>query len=158
MYITIFEPSGIVNLETLAAFESYKQDKIIIEAAGGLVFNHQNDLLMIYRRGVWDLPKGKVDDGETLEQCAVREVMEETGLQHIQLIEFLTTTYHTYKQKGITILKPSHWFKMVSSVEEILIPQTEEDITQIKWMSKAEAYEVKNKMYPTIRLIVEQYF
>jgi 8-oxo-dGTP pyrophosphatase MutT (NUDIX family) len=158
MYISIHEPSGIVNINSAAEFDSYKKDKKIIEAAGGLVFNKQQELLMIFRRGFWDLPKGKVDKGETLEQCAVREVMEETGLQHIHLDEFLTTTYHTYHQNGDIILKPSHWFKMVSALNESLVPQTEEDITEIKWVSKTEVQQLKEHMYPTIKRLVEQYF
>lgn len=158
MYISIHEPTGIVNLHSAADFESYKKDKKMIEAAGGLVFNSNQELLMIFRRGFWDLPKGKVDEGETLDQCAVREVMEETGLQHIQIDEFLTTTYHTYQQNGDTILKPSHWFKMLSSFAETLVPQTEEDISKIKWVSKKEAVQLKELMYPTIKHLVEQYF
>lgn len=158
MYISIYEPSGIITLDSPADFEVYKSDKKIIEAAGGMVFNSNEELLMIFRRGFWDLPKGKVDDGETLAQCAVREVMEETGLKHIQLVEFLTTTYHTYPQNSDTILKPSHWFKMISTQKEILIPQIEEDITEIKWVSKGEADKLKKNMYPTIQLIVDQYF
>lgn len=158
MYISVHEPSGVIYLTTEEAFALYKQDKIIIEAAGGLVFNEQKELLMIFRRGFWDLPKGKVDEGETHDQCAVREVMEETGLQHIQLIEFLTTTYHTYQQNGETILKPSHWFKMMCSLAETLVPQTEEDITEIKWVTKKEAEVLKEQMYPTIKHLVEQYF
>lgn len=158
MYISIHEPTGIVNLNSAADFVSYKQDKQIIEAAGGLVFNNNHELLMIYRRGFWDLPKGKVDEGETLDQCAVREVKEETGLQNISLDEFLTTTYHTYQQNGKTILKPSHWFKMLSTFTETLVPQTEEDITEIKWVSKEEAEQLKELMYPTIKFLVEQYF
>lgn len=158
MYISIHEPTGIVIIDSAADFEAYKSDKKIIEAAGGLVFNNQQELLMIFRRGFWDLPKGKVDKGETLDQCAVREVMEETGLQNIQLDEFLTTTYHTYQQNGDTILKPSHWFKMLSTFAETLVPQTEEDITEIKWVSKKEAEQLKELMYPTIKHLVEQYF
>ena len=89
MYITIHEPNGVIQLESEESFKDYTKDKVIIEAAGGLVFNEKNELLMIFRRGFWDLPKGKVDEGETLEQCAVREVQEETGLQNIMLGDFL---------------------------------------------------------------------
>jgi 8-oxo-dGTP pyrophosphatase MutT (NUDIX family) len=158
MYITIHEPNGVIQLESEEAFKDYTKDKIIIEAAGGLVFNEKNELLMIFRRGFWDLPKGKVDEGETLEQCAVREVQEETGLQNIKLGAFLTTTYHTYTQKGQTILKPSHWYKMENWLNETLIPQIEEDITAIKFVSKEFAYSMLDEMYPTIRIVVEQYF
>ena len=158
MYITIHEPTGIVGIDSLEDFETYKKDKKVIEAAGGMVFNEEKELLMIFRRGFWDLPKGKVDVGETLEECAIREVQEETGLNTIKLCNFLTTTYHTYLFKDEAILKPSHWFKMEHWGDENLIPQTEEDITEIKWVSKAEAQELKDKMYPTIRIIVEQYF
>ena len=158
MYISIHEPKGIIHIESEASFKAYTKDKIIIEAAGGLVFNEKNELLMIFRRGFWDLPKGKVDEGETLEECAVREVQEETGLHNIKLGEFLNTTYHTYTLNNQSILKPSHWYKMEHWGNEILIPQTEEDISEIKWVSKVEAHDLKDKMYPTIRIIVEQYF
>ena len=158
MYITIHEPNGVIQLESEQAFKDYTKDKTIIEAAGGLVFNEKNELLMIFRRGFWDLPKGKLDEGETLEQCAVREVQEETGIQNIKLGSFLTTTYHTYSHKGQTILKPSHWYKMVNWGNETLIPQTEEDITAIQFVSKEMAYKLLDEMYPTIKLVVEQYF
>lgn len=158
MYITIHEPNSVIQLESEEAFKDYIKDKIIIEAAGGLVFNEKNELLMIFRRGYWDLPKGKVDEGETLEQCAVREVQEETGLHLIQLGAFLTTTYHTYVLKGQIILKPSHWFKMECQGNETPIPQTEEDITAIQFVSKEITAQLLNEMYPTIRIVVEEYF
>jgi 8-oxo-dGTP pyrophosphatase MutT (NUDIX family) len=158
MYITIHEPTRTVDIHSLEDFETYKKDKKVIEAAGGLVFNEKKELLMIFRRGFWDLPKGKVDEGETLEQCAVREVQEETGLHNIKLIEFLTTTYHTYTLNNQSILKPSHWYKMEHWGDETLIPQTEEDITAIKFVTKEIAYALLDEMYPTIKIVVEQYF
>lgn len=65
-----------------------------IDAGGGVVENEAGDILMIYRRGKWDLPKGKRDDGEDIAQCALREVAEETGLQQLQLGEKICDTYH----------------------------------------------------------------
>ena len=158
MYISIHDASGTINLETEQAYQDYLIDKLVIEAAGGLVFNENKELLMIFRRGFWDLPKGKVDEGESLEECAVREVKEETGIQNIKLEEFLTTTYHTYTYHGNQIVKPSHWYKMENWGHEKLIPQTEEDITAIEWLSKEKAHSLMDEMYPTIRTIVEQYF
>ena len=158
MYITIHEPDGVIQLESEQSFKDYTKDKTIMQAAGGLVFNEKNELLMIFRRGFWDLPKGKLDEGETIEQCAIREVQEETGLKNIKLVGFLTTTYHTYYYKGQTILKPSHWYKMENWGNETLIPQTEEDITAIQFVSKEKAYKLLDEMYPTIKLVVEQYF
>ena len=158
MYITIHDASGTIILETEQAYQDYLKDKLVIEASGGLIFNENKELLMIFRRGFWDLPKGKVDEGESLEECAVREVKEETGIQNIKLEEFLTTTYHTYAFQGNQIVKPSHWYKMENWGNEKLIPQTEEDITAIEWLSKEKAHALLDEMYPTIRTIVEQYF
>ena len=77
MYITIHEPSGQLNLTSESEFKEYIKEKLVIEAAGGLIFNAQQELLMIFRKGFWDLPKGKVDEGESLGDCALREVNEE---------------------------------------------------------------------------------
>ncbi|MDQ6758088.1 MAG: NUDIX domain-containing protein [Bacteroidota bacterium] len=122
----------------------------IIIAAGGIVQNTNEDILMIFRRGKWDLPKGKLDKGETLEHCAVREVEEETGLKDIQLHEKITTTYHTYIQFGKPILKESHWYKMKCNTKQKLVPQTEEDITEIKWVSKSDLTKYTSNTYQTI--------
>jgi len=158
MYITIHDASGTINFDSEQAYQDYIKDKLVIEAAGGLVFNENSELLMIFRRGFWDLPKGKIDDGESLAECAAREVKEETGLQNIKLKEFLATTYHTYFLQGNQIVKPSHWYKMDNWGNEKLIPQTEEDITAVEWLSKEKAHALLDEMYPTIRTIVEQYF
>lgn len=120
------------------------------QAAGGLVVNGKGEWLMILRRGHWDLPKGKLDEGETLERCAVREVVEETGIPEPTLGERICTTYHTFKDYGHHILKESHWYRM--SVEGVpdLIPQTEEDITDIAWLDREGVRKASEKAYPSI--------
>ena len=122
----------------------------IIIAAGGVVFNADQEILMIFRRGKWDLPKGKLDKGETLEHCAVREVEEETGLNKVEIGVKIITTYHVYKEYGKHILKESHWYKMKSSKEQKLVPQTDEDITDIKWVKKTDLKKYTSNTYQTI--------
>ena len=127
-------------------------DKKRIIAAGGLVTNEKNDLLMIFRRGFWDLPKGKLDKGESIEACAVREVQEETGLSTIHLGKFITITQHEYFDTYLKeeVIKESHWYEMSIVGDPHLIPQTEEDITLIKWVPLKELPIYFTKTYPTI--------
>ena len=122
----------------------------IVQAAGGLVVNERKEILMIFRRGKWDLPKGKLDKGETLADCAVREVEEETGLQKIKLISPLIITYHTYHEGTKFILKESHWYNMKVSGEQKLIPQTEEGIHEIKWVTTKEAEKLFPECFPSV--------
>jgi len=122
----------------------------VLQAAGGLVINDKEEILLIFRRGKWDLPKGKLDKGETLEQCAVREVQEETGLKNIKLQSPIITTYHTYHEGTRFILKESYWFGMNTGSEEKLIPQTEEDIHEIKWVAPEEIKKYVKQTYPSV--------
>jgi len=119
------------NLETLrkAFFQKFSP----VPAAGGAVFNDQQQVLLIHRRNKWDLPKGKLEPGESIEDCAAREVQEETGLQELSLDKFLLTTFHIYEEKGKQILKDTHWFRMTASGHQSLTPQQEEEITHIVW-------------------------
>ena len=129
----------------------------VLQAAGGLVINDKEEILLIFRRGKWDLPKGKLDKGETLEQCAIREVQEETGLKKIKLQSPIITTYHTYHEGTRFILKESYWFGMNTGSEEKLIPQTEEDIHEIKWVKADELDKYKKDSFPSIRDVLEAY-
>lgn len=128
----------------------------LVKAGGGIVENDKGEILLIYRRGKWDLPKGKLDEGETIEECAVREVQEETGLQKIQLIRPFTITYHTYEEKGKKILKESHWYLMETPGSQQLTPQAEEQITQAKWIAKKDLEKFFGETYSTIREILEE--
>lgn len=109
----------------------------IVPAAGGAVFNAEDKLLMMFRRGSWDLPKGKIDEGESIEAAAIREVQEEVGLLDVEITASLPTTYHTYRsKKGNRILKPTYWFKMKTKQTEVTL-QTEEDIEKSEWTTAA---------------------
>lgn len=127
----------------------------LVTAAGGLVKNEKDDILLIFRRGKWDLPKGKLDKGESIEQCALREVMEETGLQNIELSNLLTITYHTYDEFGKHILKDSHWYQMKTAGHHQLTPQTEEDIGEVRWVKKKELPGYLNNTFPSIKDVLE---
>jgi ADP-ribose pyrophosphatase YjhB (NUDIX family) len=111
---------------------------ILVPAAGGLVMNEKKEALLIYRKGKWDLPKGKLNKGEKPDACALREVQEETGLKNIKLGKLLTLTYHTYQEGTRYMLKESHWFLMKAKSNQPLVPQTEEDIIEIRWAKKEE--------------------
>jgi hypothetical protein len=99
-------------------YKAFKKKFTLIMAGGGLVQNEKNEVLLIFRRGKWDLPKGKLDKGESIEDCAIREVQEETGLLNISLEGPLMTTYHTYHEGSRYILKESHWYGMKAMGDE----------------------------------------
>lgn len=129
-----------------------------IIAGGGIVENEEGKILLQYRRGKWDLPKGKLDEGETIEECAVREVEEETGLQNIQLGELAGITHHFYTERGKNIDKETHWFAMKVSGIQKLIPQTEEDILELRWVAENELQYYLSNTFPNIVEIIEKYF
>jgi 8-oxo-dGTP pyrophosphatase MutT (NUDIX family) len=129
-----------------------------IVAAGGIVENEEQKILFQYRRGKWDLPKGKLDEGETIEECAVREVEEETGLRNIELGELVGITHHTYTERGKEIDKETHWYAMKVTGEQTLVPQLEEDIHELKWVSEIELGAYLSDTFPNIVEIVEKYF
>lgn len=130
----------------------------LIEAAGGIVQNDKKELLFIYRLGKWDLPKGKVEKGENFEECAVREVEEETGLTNLKLKSKTGETYHTYDAFGKHYLKISHWYYITCLKKQTLVPQTEEDITDIKWVKTKDMKEPLANTYPSIKDVLEVFF
>ncbi len=126
----------------------------IIRAAGGLIKNNSNQYLFIFRRGKWDLPKGKIDKGETIEEAAIREIQEETGLKKVAIQNNLTTTYHIYRLKGKLVLKETFWFLVQNLVNEPLIPQAEEDIEKAAWLSKNEIETVLANSFGSIKDVI----
>jgi len=129
-----------------------------IIAAGGLVTNEKGELLMIYRRDKWDLPKGKLDEGESIAECAVREVSEETGITGIVLGRLIDIGYHEYFDKWIkdAVVKETHWYAMTAPGNQELVPQTEEDITEIRWVAGAELEKCLENSYQNIIDIINK--
>ncbi|HPB01929.1 MAG TPA: NUDIX domain-containing protein [Bacteroidales bacterium] len=136
-------------------FISFYTRMRIITAAGGTVVNENNEVLFIFRRGRWDLPKGKIDNDETEEQAAIREVTEETGLQKISLGKRLPSTYHVYTIGKEWILKETHWFIMKASIDEKLLPQADEGITEIKWVAKNGLPKMSKLVYRSLCGVVQ---
>ncbi|WP_290368659.1 NUDIX domain-containing protein [Chryseobacterium sp. Bi04] len=132
----------------------------IIEAAGGIVSNPEGEILFIKRLGKWDLPKGKMEKGESQEESAVREIEEETGLKDVELVQFINTTYHIYVERnGEKILKCTHWFEMNFNGEATFKPQAEEGITEVAWKKRQQ---IENEVFPStfknIKLIIKDFW
>ncbi len=128
-----------------------------VEAAGGLVKNENHELLMIYRNGMWDLPKGKIEKGESPSEAALREVCEETGIGYLEIGMKLKSTFHIYPLKEKMVLKRTHWYEMKSRDKKLLIPQLNEGITRAEWMKKEEVEEVMKNTYDSLKELMEFY-
>ncbi len=137
------------------AFQNFKNQFHFIEAAGGIVYNGQNQLLAIKRLGKWDLPKGKREKDESIEECAVREVAEECGIKPPIITGRANDTFHVYEYKNSFALKQTYWFTMKSAGDCELTPQTEEDITEVKWLSAGEMDIFYENTYASIKDLLE---
>lgn len=141
-------------------WQEFQQLFRIIEAAGGIVSNPEGEILFIKRLGKWDLPKGKMEKGESREESAVREIEEETGLQNVELLSFINTTYHIYiERNGDKVLKCTHWFEMNFDGEDTSKPQIEEGITEVAWKN---TLQIKEEVFPStfknIQLIIREFW
>ena len=134
-------------------FCSYYQ---LIEAAGGVVVNSKREVLWILRNGKWDLPKGKVESGEKVEDAAVREVEEECAVRGISRGGLLGVTYHTYSYKSEAILKKTYWYAMTCSSKQVLKPQLEEGITEVVWADKTKHFSCVSNTYTSIVELLKQ--
>jgi len=143
--------AGIFYHKDLEALrKAFWKKFVVIQAAGGVVKNEKDEVLMIYRRSKWDLPKGKLDKGEKLEECAIREVKEETGLGKVQLKKNLLITYHTYDESGKHFLKETHWYNMLAKGNQTLVPQQSEQIDEIRWATGKDIPALLKNSYPSI--------
>lgn len=127
----------------------------LINAAGAAVFNERDELLMIFRRDHWDLPKGKTEDYESAAESALREVQEETGITGVVITRELEPSWHMYRAGGDWVTKKTRWFHMKAKKQE-LKPQTEEDIEKAVWLSRNQVEEKIALTYDSLKPVIRQ--
>ncbi len=125
----------------------------VVTAGGGMVRNPQKDILFIYRNNRWDLPKGKIEKNESLEEGAIREVEEETGVKELKINKFITKTYHVFKRKGKYRLKETYWYEMYTEYDGELIPEESEGIKKVKWKNFEKSRKALQKSYANIKML-----
>ncbi|AEW86190.1 NUDIX domain-containing protein [Flavobacterium columnare] len=125
-------------------------------AGGGLVYNNKGEVLFIYRGGKWDLPKGGIDKGEEIEETAIREVEEETGVSNLKITKKLQKTYHIFRRNGKYRLKITQWYEMKTDYNGLLVGQLEEGIEKVAWLNPAQIEEVLTNSYENIKLLFER--
>lgn len=123
-------------------------------AGGGKVYNDKGDILFIYRNGKWDLPKGKIEGNETIEQTAIREVSEETGVNGLEITKPLETTYHIFKRNGRYKIKITYWFEMKTQFSGNLWPQENEGITRVEWLNTEQTNKALKNSYANINVLI----
>jgi 8-oxo-dGTP pyrophosphatase MutT (NUDIX family) len=128
----------------------------VVKAGGGLVFNKKGAVLFIFRNGKWDLPKGGAEKKETMEETAMREVEEETGVSGLSITKKLQKTYHVFKRNGVYKLKQTYWFEMQSTFEGIPEGQIEEGIEKVVWVHPNEIPQLLENSYENIKLLFEK--
>ncbi|MDL2230757.1 NUDIX domain-containing protein [Alistipes sp. OttesenSCG-928-L06] len=139
-----------IHADVEALYRAVTDQFASIEAGGGLVTNRRGEILMIFRHNRWDLPKGKLESGECIDDCAVREVEEETGITPVALGRKLLLTTHFYRLDGEWVMKKTHWYAMAYDGDATPVPQIEEDITAIEWASPGKLDHYLRTTYPTI--------
>lgn len=147
--------AAVVCTDTDATFEAFAARFTPVEAAGGVVRDAAGRSLMIFRNGRWDLPKGHVEAGERIEDCAVREVEEETGACEIELGSKLCETVHCYRLGDRWEMKRTHWFAMTTRRTDTLSPQREEGIVRAVWCTPSQVASHLKGTFPTIRRVME---
>ena len=125
-----------------------------IVAGGGKVINSDGKILFIFRNGKWDLPKGKAEQKETIDQTALREVEEETGVKGLSITKPLEITYHIFKRNDQYFIKKTYWFEMFSDYIGDLKPQIKEGITKVKWVGPKKLKKVKKNIYANIEALI----
>ena len=141
----------IFGYDTEKMFGHLKKHFKYVEAAGGVVRNSENKLLFIRRWNIWDLPKGKLNKHEDIEQCALRETEEETGVSGLNIAGTLPSSFHFYFYKEKLFLKKTYWFLMETSYAGKLKPQLEEDISEVSWLDAIQCRKAFSETYRSLR-------
>ena len=128
----------------------------IIKAGGGVVQNSNKEILFIYRMKKWDLPKGKLDKGETIKECAKREVEEETKVK-VECGSKIISTWHTYTRNKKFILKKTTWFNMKCIDDSKMKPQKKEKIEKVEWMKDSSVQDILLNSYKTLNHVMKKY-
>ena len=148
-----------LSASPLQAWHEFTSGYVLMEAAGGVVKKPSGEVLVIFRKKKWDLPKGKLDFGESPEDAALREVNEECGIDQLKIEKEVLKTFHTYTEKDKFILKKTHWYAMSSDDLKEPVPQSEEDIEKVKWMTKEKILDkVFSNTYQSIKDVLKAYF
>jgi 8-oxo-dGTP pyrophosphatase MutT (NUDIX family) len=148
--IRVFFENDYLDFPDEEVFSGFFVNYNNIAAAGGIVFNSERKVLMIFRRNRWDFPKGKIEQGESPKLAALREISEETGIRCPGIIRQLPSTFHTYQLNGTPILKRTFWFEMLCTDKEKPMPQTEEEITLTEWIPKNQVKNNLKNSYPSL--------
>ncbi|MFT4898360.1 MAG: 8-oxo-dGTP pyrophosphatase MutT (NUDIX family) [Flavobacteriales bacterium] len=154
--ISLLEHNEIEGVEVICEdpkkeWKLFKAHFKFIIAAGGTVFNDRKELLVIYRLGKWDLPKGKLEKGEDIPTCAIREVEEECNVNGLEIIKEVASTFHCYTtRKGKWALKRTYWYEMNTHYMGELIPQVEEGIERVEWVNKDNIESLKMNTYKSL--------
>lgn len=129
----------------------------VSKAGGGLVYNTKGEALFIFRNGKWDLPKGGIEKGELIEETAIREVEEETGVKGLSIVQKLDKTYHVFiNNNGKYKLKMVHWFEMTTDYDGPLCGQLEENIEKVVWLNPEQVKEALQNSYENIKLLFDK--
>ena len=145
----------LMGYDPATLLKTFKSKLPVVQAGGGLVRNQSGKMLFIFRKGKWDLPKGKIDKGETLEKGAKREVKEETGVKKLELNGLAGVTYHIFKRNDKYQLKETHWFHMTTAYTGKLKPELQEDITKAKWKGPKKTAKALENSYGNINYLLK---
>ena len=149
--VFLYHPDEKLIMKTLKA-------KIpVVKAGGGLVYNAKGEILFIFRNGKWDLPKGGTEKNETMEETAMREVEEETGVSGLSISKKLQKTYHVFKRNGRYKLKQTYWYEMQSNFEGTPEGQADEGIEKVEWIHPKDVQKVLENSYENIKLLFEDF-
>jgi 8-oxo-dGTP pyrophosphatase MutT (NUDIX family) len=156
MFQNKIQKASLYYPDEKAILKKMKEKIPVCKAGGGLVYNKKGEVLFIFRNGKWDLPKGGIEKGEEIEETAMREVEEETGVGKLKIKRKLQKTYHVFKRSGKYKLKVTHWFEMHSDFDGETIPQEKEGIEKAVWLNPEQIKEALKNSFENIKLLFEE--